>query len=115
MKLEFLWIEKHSLIKNQGFNFNPNAFYTYDNGSGELLRTERTGIGEDFFRIEKGGVISSISALVGANGTGKSTILEFIAGFLTSGINSGGIMVTDKFVFVKINSKVTISKKWQGT
>jgi hypothetical protein len=74
MKLLYLWIEDFNNIKNQGFNFGSNHHFKYDTDTSELHLTKSDEIPEGFF----GNDVNDIAALIGENGSGKSSVLEFI-------------------------------------
>lgn len=111
MILEFVWIEDYGVIKNQGFNFNPNVSYTFNAVTGELDKEVNEKIPSDFFNIQNN-TITNVSALVGANGTGKSSVLEFISSFLTFSGPLGGFIITEKLVINKSDNVIKFSKNW---
>lgn len=111
MIIEFVWIEEYGVIKNQGFNFNPNVAYKFNKESGELTRETKNKVPSNFFNISNN-TISCISALIGANGTGKTTILEFISRFLFVPMSSGGVMVTEKEVINKTKQTINLAGEW---
>ena len=75
MELVYLWIEDYKNIKNQGFNFNSAYEFHFDNEK-KKLSVEKTnkGIPDHFF----GENITNITGIIGKNGSGKSSLLEFI-------------------------------------
>ncbi|WP_338814961.1 AAA family ATPase [Bernardetia sp. Wsw4-3y2] len=90
MQLLYLWIEDYKNIKQQGFNFSPLYDFHFEpdkpdeNGkivSGTLTdkitdedRKKKAAFYEDFF----GENISNVTAIVGANGAGKSSLIKFL-------------------------------------
>lgn len=72
MELVYLWVEEYKNIKNQGFNFSPRFTCKYEKGK-ELIIDENKDCLENFF-----GKNINITAIVGENGSGKSTILQSI-------------------------------------
>ncbi len=72
MELVYLWVKKYKNIKEQGFNFSPKFTYSYDAKTKELIYKEEDYI-KNFFD-EEGKV--NITAIVGENGSGKSSVLE---------------------------------------
>lgn len=81
MELLYVWVESYGNISRQGFNFSPNYWFEVDENNNLLDKTEeRKKEGrlneqpENFF----GDNISNITAIVGKNGSGKSTILEIL-------------------------------------
>jgi energy-coupling factor transporter ATP-binding protein EcfA2 len=73
MELVYLWVEEYKNIKNQGFNFSPRFTCKYENG--ELTIEEKK---DSCFSIFPPNI--NITAIVGENGAGKSSILEVIKG-----------------------------------
>lgn len=81
MQLLYVWIEEYKNIKEQGFNFGGSPYLFEYNGK-ELIVTDNPNYIEGFFNEindQEGLVqISNISAVIGANGSGKSTFLEWL-------------------------------------
>jgi predicted ATP-binding protein involved in virulence len=69
MELVYLWVEEYKNIKNQGFNFSPRFTCKYDKDKNELTIDKK-----EHFNIFPPNI--NITAIVGENGSGKSTILE---------------------------------------
>ncbi|OJY97981.1 MAG: hypothetical protein BGP13_09970 [Sphingobacteriales bacterium 40-81] len=113
MILEFVWIEDYGVIKNTGFNFNPNRLYSFSKDTGEISREVKNEIPDGFFNIDND-TVTHVSTLVGANGSGKTTVLEFIAGFLTYSRPLGGFIITDGEVINKSDINVKLSDNWSG-
>lgn len=113
MILKFIWIEDYGVINNQGFNFDPNVFYTFNKETGELSKEVIDAVPINFFNITND-TIDNISVLVGENGTGKSTVFQFISSFLTSYRPLGGFIITEKEIINKSDSVINYSKKWVG-
>jgi len=69
MELVYLWVEEYKNIYKQGFNFSPRFTCEYDEESNEL-------------KIEKKEHVSifpeniNVTAIVGENGSGKSSLIE---------------------------------------
>ena len=72
MELLYLWIEDYKNIQNQGFNFSSKWKFDYQNE--QLTVEERPNAIDNFF----GENIVNVTALVGANGSGKTSVLEFL-------------------------------------
>ena len=113
MVLEFVWIQQYGVIKSQGFNFNPNLFYSFDENTGELTCERRQEIPDQFFSLEND-TVKSVSGIVGANGTGKSSALVFISRFLASRHNVRGFIKTGNHVISKTENEIRIGNKWIG-
>ncbi|MCS5421389.1 MULTISPECIES: AAA family ATPase [Psychrilyobacter] len=79
MELVYVWIEEYKNIKNQGFNFSPNHEFELIEENGEYRledkMTDKDRIPKEFFWQN----ISSITAIIGKNGSGKTNLLEIIA------------------------------------
>jgi len=73
MELVYLWVEKYKNIHEQGFNFSPRFNCDFDVDSNELTIDENDDYIENFF-----GDNINVTAIVGKNGSGKSSVLEFI-------------------------------------
>jgi len=73
MELVYLWVEDYKNIHRQGFNFSPRFECKYDNVKNELTIDENKDYIKNFF-----GENINITAVVGKNGSGKSSVLEFI-------------------------------------
>ena len=76
MELVYLWVEKYKNIQSQGFNFSPRFDCKYDEDKNELTIKKNDDYIPDFF-----GKNINVTAIVGKNGSGKSSILEFINSF----------------------------------
>lgn len=74
MEIQYIWIENYRSIEKQGFNFGGKYIFDFNSETGELLCTENDEFIANFF----GNKVSNITAFIGANGSGKSTILDFI-------------------------------------
>ena len=92
MELLYLYIPQYKSISNQEFNFsNRYRFSRNVSEAGKRLSFElvEKNDSEDSWRLDFFGKgVSNLSAIVGANGTGKSTVLQFINEELSKGGNS---------------------------
>jgi len=79
MELVYLWVEDYKNIQKQGFNFSPKFDCKYDPDTNELTIDENDDHIENFF-----GDNINVTAIVGKNGSGKSSVLEFILDRLAS-------------------------------
>lgn len=84
MELIFFYINQSStkFIKTQGFNFSPNYVFKvdYDNGKYILRQgSNKERLPQNFF--DSSNCISNITAIVGENGTGKTTLLNCLTKF----------------------------------
>ncbi|MGA1931629.1 AAA family ATPase [Arcobacter sp. YIC-464] len=85
MELVYLWVEEYKNIKKQGFNFSPRFRcefkdeYKKDKDGNEVLKDDCELIieeNEDYVSIFPENI--NITAIVGENGSGKTTIIESI-------------------------------------
>lgn len=104
MQLLYVWIEEYKNIKKQGFNFGSEFLFKYKN---EVLTIEdNPNYIEGFF----GEHVSNVTAIVGKNGSGKSTVIEFIKQNFPKGEVNG---ITDCAIIVA-NSGKTASKTYEN-
>jgi predicted ATP-dependent endonuclease of OLD family len=72
MELIYLWVEKYKNIENQGFNFSPKFTCQYEKNTQELT------IEESKKNVSIFPPNINVTAIVGENGSGKSSILELL-------------------------------------
>jgi len=82
MELVYLWVEEYKNIYHQGFNFSPRFKCEYDEKKKELNIIDKEETGEPYPKNFFGENIN-ITAIVGENGSGKSSILQCINKILT--------------------------------
>lgn len=84
MELMYIWIEKYHNIKNQGFNFSNKHVCEFNGENNINIDFKPYEIPEDFFCLnsnvssEEHGKIVNMIGIVGENGAGKSSILDFV-------------------------------------
>lgn len=85
MTLSFLYIEKFRSLDNVSLNFDANAFFRID--SGRLLCTLHNKVPDRFFSMVDGasGCVDCISAIIGRNGAGKTSIAALLNRILVRG------------------------------
>lgn len=76
-ELTYLWINKdeNGCFQQEGFNFSPQYSVSFSPETKELQIEKRDTL--NVFRNEN---IANVTAIIGENGTGKTTLLEFITG-----------------------------------
>jgi predicted ATPase len=74
MELLYFRTGKFGCLKNMGFNFGGKYFFELKNYNCELWATKNEKFIENFF--DDNGSITSLSAVVGANGSGKSHLIH---------------------------------------
>ncbi|PHS36217.1 MAG: hypothetical protein COB07_12525 [Sulfurovum sp.] len=104
MELVYLWVEDYKNIQNQGFNFSPKFECKFhdeyddegklkDNCKLEIIEKKEDEYLKDFF-----GKNINVTAIVGKNGSGKSSLLEFILDRLANRHD----MYPKNFIFIYI-------------
>ena len=78
MELVYLWVEDYKNIQKQGFNFSPRFMCEYDEDTKELNIVDKDETGESYPKNFFGDNIN-VTAIVGENGSGKSSILSCIS------------------------------------
>ena len=76
MELVYLWVEEYKNIEKQGFNFSPKFTCKYDEDTKILTIDKNDDYIENFF-----GDNINVTAIVGKNGSGKSSISEILSTF----------------------------------
>jgi len=73
LELVYLWVENYKNIKKQGFDFSPRFECRYD---GETLTIDEKN--EDAYVKDFFGENINVTAIVGENGSGKSSVISYI-------------------------------------
>ena len=89
MELLYLWIESHYTLNHCGLNFSNQYQFTetvdFEKRTFTLVVEEYENYIPDFFPEN----IVNLSAIIGANGSGKSNLLEFVIRLLTNQLYPG--------------------------
>jgi AAA15 family ATPase/GTPase len=109
MQLYYTWTKKFKNIHEQGFSFSDKYIISYDKLNNNLDIKENSRYIPNFFP----GKITEVTAIIGANGAGKSNLFELIKYTLASfseGIWSGygleSIVVADNLIFYHKSLKI---------
>lgn len=94
MELVYLWVEDYKNIKNQGFNFSPRFRCEYDKDTQKLDIVDKEETGEFYPKNFFGNNIN-VTAIVGENGSGKSSIVEFLAEIFRIEYNKNRNLIVD--------------------
>lgn len=73
-ELLYLWIDEFRGFKNENINFNPNWQFHYTKKSQTIAIDQTNSLPQNFF----GDNVCNVSAIVGANGAGKSSLIEYL-------------------------------------
>lgn len=77
MEIAYFWVEQYKKLNNFQANFSCSSSVKFENN--KLTINENQSIINNFFRLDTSTNIElSISAIVGENGVGKSSILDFL-------------------------------------
>lgn len=105
MELLYIWIGEYKNLKNIGFNFTNEykieVKQDESNGEAKEIKIEKNQE-KSSYNIFGDGSLKSINAIIGENGTGKTTILDFIKEFIN------GNFETEKMNYPERNSKYII-------
>ncbi len=84
--LAYIWIKSYNNIEEQGFSFGGKFNFTFNKAENSISYTINPEYDVNFFNAcdteTSCGKISSVTAIVGSNGSGKSSILEFYCSLL---------------------------------
>jgi ABC-type transport system involved in cytochrome bd biosynthesis fused ATPase/permease subunit len=74
-------VEEYNNIEKQGFNFSSKYKFDFDYDKKELKCEENPNSVEEGFFGEN---ITNITAIIGKNGSGKSSVLELLKGIINN-------------------------------
>lgn len=92
MKVLFIWIENYKGLSNLGLNFSNEYNISFNKDTNTLSIEDNEDYIEGFF----GEKISNLTAIVGKNGVGKSSIISFWTNYLISG--NGAVPSDESFI-----------------
>lgn len=105
MILEYFWIDNFRVLNKIGFNFSSERNYYYDIETKELKISSNNSHINSFF----GDNISEVTAIVGENGVGKSTLFEFMIRNLAN-FGNGSITENEDGKFFGVFSNIILIK-----
>ncbi|USK76209.1 AAA family ATPase [Peribacillus frigoritolerans] len=91
MKIIFVWVETYKKLENFQTSFSGKYNIKY-NGYNLVISRNKLFV-EDFFKINGSDIDINLSAIVGENGTGKSTILDLIVEYIEHGTLSSDYII----------------------
>ncbi len=93
MELLYLYVEDYAEIQKQGFRFSSKIKVNYN----EELKTIALSENENYIDNFYGKTISDITAIVGKNGTGKTTVLDIIGLDYKNRVEASGFYYDGKY------------------
>ena len=78
MELVYLWVGKYKNIENQGFNFSPRFECEYDGENLKVCDKKKNECKNNEYLENFFGENINVTAIVGKNGTGKSSIVKLL-------------------------------------
>ncbi|MFZ4400747.1 MAG: AAA family ATPase [Bacteroidales bacterium] len=84
MELLYVWIKQFKGINELGLNFSNKYYFNYIENEKKVSINQRSNYIPSFF----GANISNLTAIVGENGTGKTTILRYLIEYISGGIHN---------------------------
>ncbi len=104
IKIHYIWLKDCNCFHNQSFNFSTQYKFNYDSQTEELTVGEKNNEYIDNFFGEN----IDLTAVVGKNGTGKTTLLRFI-----QGLRSGELIYTECVIVCENNGKFCAAKYYR--
>lgn len=105
MELLYVWINEYKCLHQQGINLSPE--YNFElvdkDGIKELRGGKTNGI-----NVFKNTVISNITAIVGGNGAGKTTFLDYLTGLQSIPKDKGNDSKYEQFANNKYQKKMNV-------
>jgi len=84
MELVYLWVEKYKNIYKQGFNFSPRFECEYVDGNLTICDKKKNECKDNDYIENFFGDNINITAIVGKNGSGKSSLLSFLFNYMSN-------------------------------
>ncbi|RKS20401.1 AAA ATPase-like protein [Flavobacterium endophyticum] len=84
MEFLYIYIKQYKGINNIGINLSNEFKFRFDEDKNELIISSAEHYIPDFF----GKNITNLTAIIGENGAGKTTVLRYIVEYLSAGIHN---------------------------
>jgi len=84
MQIHYIWIKEFNAIKEAGVNLSSKFLIHIDEDFSLVIKDNPDYI-SDFFKEKN---VTEVSAIIGKNGTGKSSVLKYIKDNFPDGLNS---------------------------
>ena len=107
IRLHYIWFKDNNTFFNQGINFSSKYNFSYDSGDSGSKKLKVTGPQNEKYVDDFFGNNIDVTAIVGQNGTGKTTLLKFIQSLRSGVIYEDCVIVCErasKFFAVKYSS-----------
>ncbi len=98
-ELIYIWIKKseNEFISNMGLNLSPNYLVTHN----EITKRLEIKKNDDYQNVYSRNNVSNLTAIIGENGTGKTTIIEYITKLsVTPILGSGSDVDTKEYIAI---------------
>lgn len=110
MEIIYLYIKEFKNIKDQNINFGSEYQFTF-NGINKLSASKNELYIENFYNIRNDGAqVTNVTSIIGENGTGKSSILDFIRTNFPAGTN----LTSESILITKDNEEITIYSTFEN-
>lgn len=111
MKIIYIYVHDYGQLKNVNFNLGGSFSFDYSFATNKLAFTQNQFYIPNFFNILKNppknsAIIQSLSAVVGENGSGKTTFFDYIKSYLVRG--AGGFTAEGIIAFEDSLGKISI-------
>jgi ABC-type dipeptide/oligopeptide/nickel transport system ATPase component len=106
MELVYLWVEEYKNIRNQGFNFSPRFECEFKDGNLTICDKKEKECKNNEYLENFFGDNINVTAIVGKNGSGKSSIIELLLEIITfnKNIETKYILIFDNNYFTNIET-----------
>lgn len=96
IRLHYIWFKDNNTFFNQGINFSSKYNFSYDYGDSGSTKLKVTGPKNDKYVDDFFGNNIDVTAIVGQNGTGKTTLLKFIQSLRSGVIYEDCVIVCER-------------------